>query len=319
MILVTGGAGYIGGIAAAELVRQGREVCVYDNLSCGHRDAVPDGALFREADLSDSEALKRTFAELPIDAVMHFAGYTLVGESMRNPALYFSNNVSNGLNLLEAAQAAGVRRFIFSSTCAIFADEHTRPLTESSSLKPANPYGESKLMFERILEWYRRIHGTETFILRYFNACGADGVRGERHEPETHLIPLALEAAAGKRESLVIYGDDYPTADGTAIRDYIHVSDLADAHIASLDAPAESAGPYNLGTGRGHSVKQVIATAERVTGRRIAVTIGPRRDGDSPIRVSDPTLANQRLGRRAERTLENAVQSAWEFMQRGAS
>ncbi len=229
MILVTGGAGYIGSITAAALVRQGRDVCVYDNLSRGYRDAVPDGALFRQADLSDCEELERTFAELPIEVVLHFASYIVVEESMRNPAVYFNNNVVGGLNLLHAAQSAGVRRFVFSSTAAIYDDADSEPLKETSPLKPANPYGESKLMFEQALEWYRKIYGTEAFIFRYFNVCGADGPRGERREPKTHLIPSVLETAAGRRESMVIHGDDYPTADGAAIRDYIHVNDLADA------------------------------------------------------------------------------------------
>ncbi len=318
MILVTGGAGYIGGITAAALLRMGRDVCVYDNLSRGHRDAIPEGALFREADLGDAEALKRTFAELPIAAVLHFAGYALVGESMSDPGLYFRNNVCAGLNLLNAANDAGVSRFIFSSTCAIFADVDENPLRESSPLLPDNPYGESKLMFERALEWYSKIHAMEVFSLRYFNACGADGSRGERHEPETHLIPLVLEAAASRRDAVSVYGSDYPTVDGTCIRDYIDVRDLADAHIAALDAKTAEAGQYNLGTGRGFSVREVIATVERVTGRRVPVTVGPRRDGDPPIRVADPTLANEKLGWRAKRTLEDSVRSAWGFMQGSA-
>ncbi len=319
MILVTGGAGYIGSITTEALVRQGRDVCVYDNLSRGYRDAVPDGAFFREADLSDREALQRTFAELPIEAVIHFASYIIVEESTRNPAIYFSNNVSNGLNLLHTAQSAGVRRFIFSSTAAVYDDAVSGPLTEISRLKPANPYGESKLMLEQALEWYRKIHRMEAFILRYFNVCGADGARGERREPKSHLIPSVLEAASGKRQSVIVHGDNYPTADGSAVRDYIHVKDLVDAHIACLNAPAELGGTYNLGTGRGHSVKDVIATAESVTGRRIPSILGPRRDGDSAVRISDPTLANRRLGWRARRTLEEAVKSSWEFMQRSSA
>ena len=319
MILVTGGAGYIGGITAAELLRLGRDVCVYDNLSRGHRDTVPDGAIFREANLGDTEALKRVFAELPIEAVMHFAGYALVGESMSDPALYFNNNVCNGLNLLNAAQEAGVSRFIFSSTCAIFADVDLEPLNETSPLGPDNPYGESKLIFEKTLEWYRKIHQMEVFSLRYFNACGADGSRGERHDPETHLIPLVLDAADGRRERIAIHGNDYPTADGTCIRDYIDVRDLADAHIAALDAAADAAGHYNLGSGTGYSVREVIATVERVTGFRVPVTVGPRRAGDPPIRIADPKLANEKLGWQAKRTLEDSVRSAWLFMQGSAS
>ncbi len=318
MILVTGGAGYIGSTAAAALLRRGKEVCVYDNLSRGYRDTVPEEALFCEADLADCATLERTFAELPIEAVLHFASYIVVEESVRNPAIYFSNNVSSGLNLLHAAQSAGVRRFIFSSTAAVYDDATSDPLTETSHLKPASPYGESKLMFEQALEWYRRVHGMETFVLRYFNVCGSDGVRGERREPKTHLFPAVLETAAGKRESVVVYGEDYPTADGSAIRDYIHISDLVDAHITVLDAPAELAGVYNIGTGRGHSVKEVITAAERMTDRRIPYRLGPRRAGDAAVRVSDPTLANRQLGWEAVRTIEEAVKSYWEFMQRSS-
>ena len=269
MILVTGGAGYIGGICAERLLEQGRDVCVLDNLDRGYRDVVPESAAFVQADLADRDALERTFRDYPIEAVMHFAAYALVAESMQQPNLYFRKNFSNALNLLEAAQQAGVERFIFSSTCAIFGDKVAPPIAEDAPKNPINPYGDSKLCFEHALEWNQRLHGLSYFALRYFNACGATATRGERHEPETHLIPLVLDVAAGERERIKIFGDDYPTPDGTCIRDYVHVLDLADAHICALTAPGELSGGYNVGVGKGDSVREVIDTARRVTGREI--------------------------------------------------
>ena len=319
MILVTGGAGYIGGVCAERLLARSYPVCVLDNLSRGYRDAVPEGAVFLEADLADRAALARAFREHPIEAVMHFAAYALVGESMERPNLYFRNNFANALNLLEATLEAGVERFIFSSTCAIFGDKVASPITEDAPMNPISPYGESKLAFEKALEWSRRIHGLSYFALRYFNACGATEERGERHEPETHLIPLVLQAAAGERESVEIFGTDYPTADGSCIRDYIHVLDLADAHIAALEAPAEKSGPYNVGVGSGASVKQVIASAQRVTGREIPVREAPRRAGDPAELVADPSKIRRELGWSARHDLESAVRSAWAFFEKSRS
>ncbi len=316
MILVTGGAGYIGGVCAERLLGRGYDVCVLDNLSRGYREAVPSGADFVEGDLGDREALAAVFRDKPIKAIMHFAAYALVGESMEQPNLYFRNNFSNALNLLEATVEAGVDRFIFSSTCAIFGDKVAPPIPEDAPKNPINPYGESKLAFERALDWSRRIHGLNYFALRYFNACGATDDRGERHDPETHLIPLVLQAAAGERDAIKVFGTDYPTPDGTCIRDYIHVLDLADAHIAALEAPAEKSGPYNLGVGRGDSVKEVIETARRVTGREIPVVEAPRRPGDPPELVADPTKIRRELGWQARHDLEACVSSAWKFFQR---
>ncbi|MCB1018478.1 MAG: UDP-glucose 4-epimerase GalE [Acidobacteria bacterium] len=318
MILVTGGAGYIGGICAERLLEQGREVCVLDNLDRGYRDVIPDKAAFVETDLADRDALERVFRDYPIRAVMHFAAYALVGESMREPNLYFRNNFVNALNLLEAAQRAGVERFIFSSTCAIFGDKVAPPIGEDAPKNPINPYGESKLCFERALEWNLRLHGLPYFALRYFNACGATATRGERHEPETHLIPLVLDVAAGRREHVRILGDDYPTPDGTCIRDYVHVLDLADAHIAALEAPGELSGGYNVGSGRGDSVREVVDTARRVTGREIPVVIAPRRPGDPPELVADPYKIQTNLGWKPSLTLEDAIRSAWAHHQRQA-
>jgi len=317
MILVTGGAGYIGGVTAERLLAQGREVCVLDNLSRGYRDVVPSGAAFVEADLADREALRKTFADYPIDAVMHFAAHALVGESMQDPSLYFRNNFANALNLLEATLEAGVERFIFSSTCAVFGDQVKPPITEDLPKAPINPYGESKLAFERALAWAHRVHGLAAFLLRYFNACGASDERGERHDPETHLIPLTLEAASGERDAIRIFGRDYPTPDGTCIRDYVHVLDLAEAHILALDAPAAKAGDYNLGVGAGSSVLEVIEAARRASGREIRVIDEARRPGDPPELVADPSKIRRELGWRPTRTLDDAVRSAWEFKMRG--
>ncbi|MBI1355960.1 MAG: UDP-glucose 4-epimerase GalE [Acidobacteria bacterium] len=315
MILVTGGAGYIGGITAEQLLARGYEVCILDNLSRGCRDVIPEGADFVEADLADQAALTRLFAERPIQAVMHFAAYALVGESMERPNLYFRNNFVSALNLLEAAQQAGVERFIFSSTCAIFGDKVAPPIGEDAPKKPINPYGESKLAFEKALEWTHRLHGLPFFALRYFNACGASPTRGERHEPETHLIPLVLRAAAGEMPAIKVFGNDYPTPDGTCIRDYVHVLDLADAHILALEAPAELAGGYNVGVGRGDSVREVIDTARRVTGKEIPEIAVARRPGDPPELVADSRKIQQKLGWKPQRTLEDSIRSAWEFKQ----
>ena len=316
MILVTGGAGYIGGICAERLLELGHEVCVLDNLGRGYRDVVPPKAAFVEADLADREALTRTFRDHRIDAVMHFAAYALVGESMRDPNLYFRNNFVNALNLLEATLGAGVNRFIFSSTCAIFGDKVPPPIAEDAPKNPINPYGRSKLCFEQALEWSHKLHGLSYFALRYFNACGATATRGERHDPETHLIPLVLDVAAGGRDHVKILGSDYPTPDGTCIRDYVHVLDLADAHIAALSASPELSGGYNVGVGRGDSVREVIETARRVTGREIREVIAPRRPGDPPELVADPRKIQANLGWKPKLTLEDAVRSAWEYGQR---
>jgi UDP-glucose 4-epimerase len=289
---------------------------VLDNLGRGYRDVVPEKAAFVEADLADREALARTFRDHPVDAVMHFAAYALVGESMREPNLYFRNNFVNALNLLEAALEAGVNRFIFSSTCAIFGDKVPPPIAEDAPKNPINPYGRAKLCFEQALAWSHKLHGLTYFALRYFNACGATATRGERHDPETHLIPLVLDVAAGRREHVKVLGADYPTPDGTCIRDYVHVLDLADAHIAALSASPELSGGYNVGVGRGDSVREVIETARRVTGREIPEVIAPRRPGDPPELGADPRKIQANLGWKPKLTLEDSVRSAWEYRRR---
>ena len=316
MLLVTGGAGYIGSIVAERLLRQGQDVCVLDNLSRGYRDAVPEKAAFVEGELADRQLLKKVFSEYPIDGVLHFAAFALVGESMTNAALYFRNNVESALALLDETHAAGVDRFVFSSSCAVFGDKNPSPISEDLQKNPINPYGESKLVVEKALHWYQQCHGMSYFALRYFNACGASEERGERHEPETHLIPLVLNVAAGESEAVRILGNDYPTPDGTCIRDYIHVEDLAEAHIQALHADARLSGCYNVGTGRGHSVREVIDTVRRVTGRAVPEIVTDRRPGDPTELVADPGKIQQQLGWQADRDLEAAVRSAWRFKMR---
>jgi len=318
MILVTGGAGYIGGVFVERLLREGESVCILDDLSRGHRDALPTGVPFFEGDIGDRALLSELFSRHKIESIVHFAAYALVGESMQNAALYFHNNLGQTLALLEESLKAGVGRFVFSSTCAIYGDRNPSPISEGAAKQPINPYGASKLAVEEALAWYHRVHGLSYFCLRYFNACGATAERGERHDPETHLIPLVLEAAAGERDSIQIFGDDYPTPDGTCIRDYIHVEDLADAHLTALRAPAEASGGYNLGTGRGHSVREVIETCRRVTGKPIREAVAPRREGDPPELVADPRRIQEKLGWRARRDLDSAVRSAWEFKKKHA-
>jgi UDP-arabinose 4-epimerase len=298
-ILVAGGVGYIGSHTCKALARAGYRPVAYDNLSYGHREAVRWGPLV-EGDLEDRALLADTLQRHRIGAVMHFAAFAYVGESMRRPGLYFRNNVANTLNLLEAMQAAGVSCLVFSSTCATYGVPERVPIDEANPQAPINPYGESKLMVERMLRWFAEAHGTRYAALRYFNAAGADpeGEIGEDHDPETHLIPLVLDAAMGARPHIEIFGTDYPTPDGTAIRDYIHVQDLAEAHVLALDRLLAGAPPMalNLGTGRGHSVREVIAAVERVTGTRVPRRETARRPGDPAVLVADPRLAQEALG-----------------------
>jgi UDP-glucose-4-epimerase GalE len=316
-ILVTGGAGYIGSHACKALAAAGYTPVAYDNLIYGHREAVRWGPLV-EADLADRPRLAATLAEHRIAAVMHFAAFAYVGESMTKPGLYFRNNLVNTLGLLDEMLAAGVRHIVFSSTCATYGTPDRTPITEDTPQHPVNPYGESKLMVERALHWYGEAHGLRYAALRYFNAAGADpeGAIGEDHDPETHLIPLILDAALGRRAHIGIYGTDYATPDGTAVRDYIHVCDLAEAHVAAIGhlmANGESL-RLNLGTGSGHSVRAVIDAAERVTGRPIARREEPRRAGDPPVLVADPSRARQMLGWTARMSdLDSILGTAWKW------
>ena len=314
-ILVTGGAGYIGSHACKSLARAGYRPIAYDSFVRGHREAVRWGPLV-EADLADAERLADTIKRFEIAAVMHFAAFAYVGESMTHPELYFRNNVGNSMRLLEAMRGAGVRHIVFSSTAAIYGNPEQVPIPESAPHRPVNPYGESKLMVERMLHWHGEAHGFTYASLRYFNAAGADpgGEIGEDHDPETHLIPLVLEAALGRRARIDILGTDYPTPDGTAIRDYIHVQDLADAHVKAIEHLLRGGASLelNLGTGAGHSVREVIAAAERVTGRSIPQREAPRRPGDPPVLVADARRAREVLGWiPALSSIDSILSTAW--------
>ena len=316
-ILVTGGAGYIGSVTAEMLLAAGHAVVVLDNLSRGHRDAVPAGARLVIGDVRDGQEASALMRRERTDCVMHFCAASLVGESMVHPGHYFGNNVVGVIRLLQAMQAAEVRRFIFSSSAAVYGEPESVPIVEDAAVRPTNPYGESKATAERMLEWYRRLHGFRYASLRYFNAAGASAEHGEDHAPETHLIPLALQAAAGERAALQIYGRDYPTPDGTCIRDYIHVCDLADAHMRALDRLDTLETPvFNLGNGAGYSVLEVIAAVERVTGRKAPVEDTPRRPGDPARLVASAARARETLGWVPVRKLDEIVADAWRWKQR---
>jgi UDP-glucose 4-epimerase len=320
-ILVTGGAGYIGSVMTEVLIENGHEITVFDNLSRGHRDAVSPRANFVEGDLLNRASILGTLSDRRIEAVIHMAGDALVGESMEHPGKYYRTNLIAGLTLLEAMRDTGVRPIVFSSTCAVYGVPDQVPIDETLPTRPVNPYGDSKLAFERALAWFSAAHGLRVTSLRYFNAAGATSRAGERHEPETHLIPLVLEAAAGKRKGVTIFGDDYPTRDGTCVRDYIHVLDLADAHTLALEA-LQRGEPrmaiYNLGCGgNGHTNKEVIECARRVTGKPIAAAVGPRRAGDPAVLVASSEKAARELGWHPTRErLETIIESAWKWMNR---
>ena len=313
-ILVTGGAGYIGSATAEALVKAGHAVTVYDSLVTGHRAAVPEGASFVEADLADNQALSKTLTDQQFDAVMHFAAFIEAGESMKDPGRFYHNNFTNSLTLMETAIRAGVKRFVLSSTAAVYGSS-TEPLTEDSPLGPANVYGHTKLLVEQALDWYRQIHGLHFAALRYFNACGALPGRGEAHQPESHLIPLVLRVPLGERESAQIYGTDYPTPDGTCIRDYIHIADLVSAHLFALDGLSERDRLiYNLGSGTGYSVREVIETARQVTGHPIPANELPRRPGDSARLVASSEKIKRELSWKPQHDhLREIISSAWEW------
>ena len=316
-VLVTGGAGYIGSQTAKSLSRAGFEPVVYDNLSVGHRWAVNWGPLV-EADLCDLDSLKHTLKKYDITAAIHFAAHAYVGESMREPRRYFQNNVTNTLHLLDSLLDAGIGYVVFSSSCAVYGIPQYIPIPESHSKVPVNPYGESKLFIERVLDWYARVYGMRWAALRFFNAAGADpsGELGEVHHPETHLLPLVIDAALRNRGPVAIYGVDYPTADGTAIRDYIHVCDLAEAHVLALRHLLSKGESFvaNLGTGRGVSVREIVAAVERIAGAVINVRQAPRRPGDPPVLVADSSYAENLLGWQPKASaLESIVSSAWHW------
>ena len=309
-VLVTGGAGYIGSVCVEQLINAGHRVTVYDNLSEGHRSAIDSRAQFVEACLSDDVKLASVMASAKPEAVIHFAAYALVGESMTNPGKYFLNNVGNGTRLLDASVKAGVKKFVFSSTCATYGTPEKMPMDESLPQRPVNPYGESKLMFERILQWYQQLHGLEFVAFRYFNAAGASEKFGEHHRVETHIIPNVIKVALGQKTHCEIFGADYPTPDGTCIRDYIHIVDLATAHILALQPGKQ--GFFNLGNGDGYSVRQVIEVCQKVSGRQITALEKPRRLGDPPRLVASAAKARHELGWLPKYPkLEDIVATAW--------
>jgi UDP-glucose 4-epimerase len=316
-LLVGGGAGYIGSHMVKHLLRRGCDVVTFDNLSTGHRDAVL-GSEFVLGDLADRDALAALFSQYKFDAVFHFASFIHVGESVKEPAKYYANNVVNTLKLLDAMVAHGVRRFVFSSTAAVYGEPAYTPIDEAHPNLPINPYGKTKWTVEQILEDYDRAYDLKSIALRYFNADGADpeGQLGECHDPETHLIPLVLQAASGRRPHISVFGGDYDTPDGTCIRDYIHVSNLTDAHWLALDKLMQGAdsAAYNLGNGKGLSVQEVIDTAVKVTGRTIPVVDAPRRDGDPARLVADSAAARQALNWQPARfNLESIIEDAWKW------
>ena len=314
-ILVTGGAGYIGSVVVAQLLERGYEPIVFDDLSHGHRAALPASARLIVGDIADHALLDRIFTELQPQAVMHFAAFIEAGESMQRPEKYFRNNTANTLTLLEALLAHGVQRFVFSSTAALYGAPEKTPIEENSPLQPTNAYGESKLLVEQMLDWLQRVHGLRYACLRYFNAAGAAGEQGEDHQPESHLIPLALQVALGVRKNVAIFGTDYPTPDGTCVRDYVHVSDLAAAHLLVLEALKEKSQLiYNLGNGQGFSVREVIDTVRKVTGHAIPALESPRRPGDPVALVASSEKIKRELGWKPEYTnLESIVRSAWNW------
>jgi UDP-glucose 4-epimerase len=314
-VLVTGGAGYIGSVVAAQLVSKGAHVVVFDNLCHGSRNAVPRGAELVLGDTADRALLDRVLLDHRIDAVMHFAAYIEAGESMKVPEKYFRNNAANSLTLLEAMIAHKIPRFVFSSTAALYGTPDRTPIEETDRLQPTNAYGASKLLVEQMLDWFHRIHGLRYASLRYFNAAGAAGEHGEDHHPESHLIPLTIQVTLGERERIDIYGTDYPTPDGTCIRDYIHVSDLASAHLLVLDALRQKDKLiYNLGNGRGFSVREVIETVRRVTGHSLPAREVARRSGDPAVLVASSDKIKRELRWEPQYpNLEQIVRSAWDW------
>ena len=319
-VLVTGGAGYIGSVLAARLCALGHSVTVVDNLTTGHRAALDGACRFVEADLADRRALQAVFSEQKFDGVMHFASHCLVGESVAQPRKYFEDNVGNGLNLFAAMVDFGVGAVVLSSTCAVYGNPQWIPLTEEHPRQPINPYGETKLILEKALHAYGDAYGLRSVSLRYFNACGAslDGTLGESHDPETHLIPLALRAVADGSGELIIYGDDYETPDGTCVRDYIHVEDLASAHIAALARllGGANSGTYNLGTGEGLSVQEIVLAVERITGRSVRRGVGARRPGDQPVLVANASLTRKELGWVPQHSdVDTVIRTAWDWFQ----
>ncbi|MFL6468900.1 MAG: UDP-glucose 4-epimerase GalE [Pyrinomonadaceae bacterium] len=317
-ILVTGGAGYIGSIVVEETLRAGHKTVVYDNLVKGHREMVSPEAVFVEGDLLDRKLLTRAISENQIEAVIHMAAYSLVGESVQEPAKYYTNNVVAGLVLLDSMRDCGVSKIVFSSTAAVYGEPEKQPIKETDRTAPTNPYGDTKLAYETALKNYETAYGIRYASLRYFNAAGATERCGELHDPETHLIPIVLQAAAGEREIVEIFGDDYPTPDGTCVRDYIHVIDLARAHIQAMEILDNKSAIFNLGGGNGHSVKEVVAVAAEITGVEIPTRISKRRAGDPAVLIASSDTIKSDLGWKPEfQDLRTIIGSAWRWIQKG--
>ena len=316
-ILVTGGAGYIGSVVVEETLRAGHRTVVYDNLVKGHREMVDPRAVFVEGDLHDRAKLESTFREHQVEAVIHMAAYSLVGESVTEPSKYYQNNVVAGLSLLDAMRECNVDKIVFSSTAAVYGEPEKQPIEETDRTAPTNPYGETKLAFEQALKWYEGAYGTRYVSLRYFNAAGASEQCGEIHDPETHLIPIVLQVAAGQRKAVEIYGDDYATRDGTCVRDYIHVIDLARAHVKAISLLDDRSAIFNLGCGgEGYTVNEVIESARKVTDREIPVRIAPRRAGDPAMLIASSDRIREQLDWRPEfQDLRLIIESAWKWMQ----
>jgi UDP-glucose 4-epimerase len=316
-VLVTGGGGYIGSVAVERLVARGMQVTVLDSFTRGHRAAVHPDATIAECDLRYHDSVTHVLRQANPDAIMHFAALALVPESVKDPGSYFETNTSGGLYLLEAAAALGVSRFVFSSTAAVYGEPETVPIREDAPKAPINPYGMSKLMAEQMLETFSARYGINHAIFRYFNVAGASEERGEDHDPETHVIPVALQVLQGKRQAFSVFGTDYDTPDGTAIRDYVHVEDLVDAHIAALEQLDRPLGAMNLGTANGFSVQQIVDAVQRVTGRELPVELAPRREGDPATLIADARRARDVLGWSPERsTLDQMIGSAWDWFER---
>jgi len=315
-ILITGGAGYIGSVVTEECVSAGHRTFVVDNLVKGHREMVHEDAVFFEADIADSAAMETILRDNRIDAVIHMAAYSLVGESMTDPSAYYHKNVVSGLSLLDAMKNCGVKRLIFSSTAAVYGEPEKQPITEDAAHTPTNTYGETKLAFEKMLKWFDKAYGIKYTSLRYFNAAGASERCGEMHDPETHLVPLLLDVAEGKSPKAKVFGDDYPTPDGTCIRDYIHVQDLAKAHVLALEKQGDESRIYNLGSGGGYSVKEVVEMTAKVTGCDIPVEIVERRAGDPAVLVASSDRIHDELGWTPQRAeLHTIIRTAWEWRQ----
>jgi UDP-glucose 4-epimerase len=317
-ILVTGGAGYVGSVCCLQLLERGHEVTIVDDLSTGHAAAVPDNVVLHQMDISDHASLSKVLAAERFDAVFHFAAKALIRESVCNPGPFFESNLAAGVALLETVRAAGIRRFVFSSSAAVYGNPHFTPIDEDHPKEPVNSYGETKLLLERVLRWYATAYGWTVVAFRYFNACGATSTVGEDHHPETHIVPLLLQAAAADREFFEIYGVDYPTSDGTCLRDYVHVLDIAEAHLLALRIPSRAGMiAYNIGTGTSYSVKEVCRATEQELGRKLNVKNGARRPGDPAILCASPQRLMRELGWRPRYSdLRAIIRTAWEWKQR---